>query len=236
MGRYFNPLARLSWRRATLILAQNEETVAWLPRRYRKKAIVFPNVVLDRMPSLQRGDATKVMLFAGRLLPLKGLTLAIHALALLPGWRLIVYGDGPDAPRLRLGVDLGLASAIEFRGWAPRTEVLRSMREDASVFVFPSLHDEAGWVVTEALASGLPAVCLAVGDRATSRSIGCSVTPGSPKDTARRIAEKVRAAEGSDPEILRDHAGQFLFETRLERVAKGLVAAIRAGGLERLAG
>ena len=45
-GRYLNPLSRLAWRRATLILVQNAETRDWLPRRSRHKTVVFPNVVL----------------------------------------------------------------------------------------------------------------------------------------------------------------------------------------------
>jgi glycosyltransferase involved in cell wall biosynthesis len=34
------------------------------------------------------------------------------------------------------------------------------MRERAHAFVFPSLHDDAPWVVGEALAHGVPIVCL----------------------------------------------------------------------------
>lgn len=34
------------------------------------------------------------------------------------------------------------------------------MHEESDTFLFPSLHDEAGWAVAEAIASGLPVVCL----------------------------------------------------------------------------
>ena len=34
------------------------------------------------------------------------------------------------------------------------------MRQDASVFLFPSVHDDAPWVVAEAAAQGLPVVCI----------------------------------------------------------------------------
>jgi glycosyltransferase involved in cell wall biosynthesis len=98
VARYANPLARLAWRRAELILVQNPETLAWLPSRHRQKAVVFPNVVLDREPvsgSRSRPQPPLTALFAGRLVPLKGLALALRALALLPAWRLTVCGKGP---------------------------------------------------------------------------------------------------------------------------------------------
>ena len=41
-----NPLARHSWRRADLILAQNVETRDWFPRRHRAKVRLFPNAVI----------------------------------------------------------------------------------------------------------------------------------------------------------------------------------------------
>ena len=165
-GRYLNPLARLAWRKASLILVQNPETRAWLPRRYRRKAVVLPNVFAADLDGIlpsgeRRSAAPPVALFAGRLLPWKGLSLALRALELGPDWRLVVFGSGPDLGRLRrLAHRYGVAHRAEFRGWQPREEVLRAMRDEANVLLFPSLHDEAGWVVAEALACGLPVVCL----------------------------------------------------------------------------
>lgn len=218
-GRFLNPLARASWRRASLILVQNEDTKRWLPGRHRAKAEVFPNIVLDRLAPGRRSDARRVMLFAGRLLPLKGVPLAIRALESLPDWRLIVCGDGPDSTRLRrLASRRGLEDRIEFRGWVSREDVLLAMRHEASVFVFPSLHDEAGWAVVEAMASGLPVVSLDVGGPALLARDGAVRASGGPRATAERIAQRVLQTSGLDSDRIRDRARDFLFEHRLERL------------------
>jgi glycosyltransferase involved in cell wall biosynthesis len=168
LGRYVNPLARISWRRADLILVQNPETRRWLPARYRSRVILFPHIVLDKNPGGAPAEATdhkpgskKTALYAGRLLPWKGVALALRALALLPEWELVVCGTGPDLPRLkRLARRLGVSTRLKLLGWLPRSELLRLMRDESDVFLFPSLHDEGGWVVVEALANRLPIVCL----------------------------------------------------------------------------
>jgi glycosyltransferase involved in cell wall biosynthesis len=163
-ARYLNPVARLAWRRADLILAQNRETRDWLPRRHRAKATVFPNAVIREefveagTPSVPSGPPTA--LYAGRLEPWKGMFLCLHSLALLPGWRLVVCGSGNDRPRMEhLAQSLGVDDRVEWLGWLSQEEVLRRMAE-ADVFLFPSLREEAGAVVAEACAVGLPVVCL----------------------------------------------------------------------------
>jgi glycosyltransferase involved in cell wall biosynthesis len=166
-ARYLNPLARVSWRRADLILAQNVETRDWFPRRYRTKTSLFPNAVIREeligaaAPPLRSGPPTA--LYAGRLEPFKGVFLCLHALALLPGWRLVVCGSGNDEQRLqRLARRLGVEDRVDWLGWLPQEQVLRRMAE-ADVFLFACLHEEAGAVIAEARAVGLPVVCLARG-------------------------------------------------------------------------
>ena len=96
LARYLNPLARGSWRRASLILAQNPETRNWFPRRYRPKTRVFPNAVIreDLFRTIDPPDTRRppTALFAGRLEPWKGVFLCLHTLALLPDWRLVICG------------------------------------------------------------------------------------------------------------------------------------------------
>jgi glycosyltransferase involved in cell wall biosynthesis len=194
VARYANPLARLPWARAELILVQNPETRSWLPVRHREKTVVFPHVVLDR-PGVDRRpprtDRPPVALFVGRLLPWKGVALALRTLVLLEEWTLLVCGSGPDRSRLEhLAVELGVQDRVRFLGWAPPSRVEALMRSQADVLLFPSIHDEGGFVVAEALAVGLPVVCLARGGPPEIGGIG--VAPTDVVGTVSRLAEAVR--------------------------------------------
>ena len=202
--RFLNPIARLAWRRSRCILAQNPETRDWLPLRYRDRAWILPNVALDDSGRSGGNGARSrrsppTAMFAGRLLPLKGVALAIRAMVWLPGWRLLICGTGWDEARLRdLAKRSGVGDRVSFLGNLARTDVLRLMSEQADVFVFPSLHDEGPWAVAEALASGLPVVSLNTGGPIVLGSTGVKV--GWPTETARRLAEAVeRAVPPNDP-------------------------------------
>jgi glycosyltransferase involved in cell wall biosynthesis len=197
-ARYFNPLARLSWQRARVILAANPETVRWLPRRQRKKSVIVVPPILDELPPIRtRADVHEppLALFAGRMEVWKGAHLAIMTMALLPEWHLRFCGVGGDEEYLRnLAHRLGVFERIEFKGYVPRAELLRMMREDADVLLFPSLHDEGGWVVSEAVASGLPVVCL---DRGGPPVLGGVPVPaGSTGPTVRDLARACRSVAG----------------------------------------
>jgi glycosyltransferase involved in cell wall biosynthesis len=230
-GRYANPMTRLAWRRARLILVQNPDTRQWLPSRVRGRVEVFPHVVLEEGSVSQFSPRFepegphdgRVALYAGRLLPWKGIALAIRALSLLPEWRLLVCGTGPDERRLRdIASRAGVADRATFLGWLPRDELLQLMRE-SDVFLFPSLHDEGGWVIAEALACGLPVVCLDRGG--PSVLTGWGVPVGRVKDTIAALAEGVeRAAAGgalSKPPPLFEDASRRLAALLSDRVALG---------------
>jgi glycosyltransferase involved in cell wall biosynthesis len=193
-ARYGNPLARLSWHRADLILVQNPETREWLPRRHRAKVEVFPNAVLETFERTRapRDAHLKTALFAARLSPWKGAGLAVRVIARLPGWRLVVVGSGPDAARLkRLAGRLDVSARIQYLGHVPRARLFELMREDADILLFPSLHEDAGWVVAEAGSCGLPVVSL---DRGGPPLLGAVVaTPGTVDETIERLASCVKS-------------------------------------------
>ena len=217
LARYLNPLARLSWRRADLILAQNPETRDWFPAVHRDKTRVFPNAVLreEQIPavSLRGRSDPPVAVFAGRLEPFKGVFLCLHALALLPGWKLVVCGSGSDERRLRqLAGRLGVGDRVRWLGWLTQDRVLAEMA-NSDVLLFPCLHEEAGAVVAEARAAGLPVVCLARGGPpilAGSAGIGVADT-GGVAAISRRLADASLVAlerrreggvEAADAEVL----------------------------------
>jgi len=93
-----------------------------------------------------------------QLIPRKGIDILIEAGGLLPsaGWRLDVYGDGPDRPRLERAIaarslPIRIHPALSFDR---RTEPFRT----AHCFVFPSRWDGWGMAPVEALAAGLPVI------------------------------------------------------------------------------
>jgi glycosyltransferase involved in cell wall biosynthesis len=219
-GRYANPLARLAWRRAQVVLVQNFETRAWLPRRHRDKVAVFPHVVLDQ--PIRRGPEGngRTALFAARLLPWKGGSLVIAAVAHTPDWRLRICGEGRDLGRLRrLADEKGVSSRVEFLPWLPREELLRVMREEADLLLFPSLHDEAGWVVVEALTSGLPVLCLdRGGPPLLAGNAGTVVSAaGRPGQVAERLAAALESADfrGTQTEAV---AETYQLEARFQQL------------------
>jgi glycosyltransferase involved in cell wall biosynthesis len=221
-GRYLNPFARLAWGHARLILVENEETRDWLPARHREKASIFPNTVIGDMPaSRPRSAGPPTALFVGRLVPWKGAALALEAIASLTEWRLLICGTGRDEARLRrLASRRGLGARVEFLGTLAREEVFRIMQEEADVLAFPSLHDEGGYVVAEALACGLPVVCLdrggppAIGGEAASVVRTAEGVRGVVANLARVLAKKAFA----DRITIQFRADELLLENRVDRL------------------
>lgn len=169
-----NPIVRLTWRRATLILLNNDETRQVLPRAARKKALLRPGQCVDGIEPAPATDPTAAptAVYAGRLHRFKGLELALHALALRPEWRLVLAGSGPDEARLRrLARTLGLDTRVEFCGRLPQQELWRLMAS-CDAFVLPSLKEGGGFAAFEAAALGLPVVAFdAGGPAAVARSV-----------------------------------------------------------------
>ena len=116
------------------------------------------------------------LLFVGKLISLKGIDLAIRALhASGTDARLTFIGDGDYSEKARrLARRLGIESQIALPGRMPHAEVLREYGK-FHVFVFPSLHDSGGFAVIEAMAQGLPVICLDCGGPAISVREGCGV-------------------------------------------------------------
>jgi glycosyltransferase involved in cell wall biosynthesis len=89
------------------------------------------------------------------------------------------------------------------------------MREEADVFVFPSLHDQAPLVVAEAATAGLPVVCL---DRGGAQLLGGHpVQARSPRKTAEALAAAILQVRGAGPEEFVDREEQLIRLRKLLR-------------------
>lgn len=113
----------------------------------------------------------RVLLFAGRVQPLKGLDLAVRTLAQLadPDTILLIVGgpSGPDGPdeleRIRdLVEDLGVGAQVRFVRPQPHVRLAEYYRA-ADVCLVPSRSESFGLVALEAAACGTPVVASAVG-------------------------------------------------------------------------
>jgi glycosyltransferase involved in cell wall biosynthesis len=167
----WSPLTRVAWKRAAVILANNEETIQALPRRFRAKVVLRPNAcTADELAARTRPATVEpVAVYAGRLNRFKGVELALRTIARLPDWKLVVVGDGPDARRLRrLAHELNVADRVRFEPWLAQRALWETM-STCRALLFPSLKEGAPSIVAEALALGLPVVAF---DRGGSEAIG----------------------------------------------------------------
>ena len=174
-----NPVVRRGLRRARLVLAQNDESASRL-RSLAPEIIVRPNASVDVAALLAARNAAgqareQTAVVAGRLLPLKGVSLAIRAIALLPDWKLEVIGAGPEERRLRrLAGALGIAERVTFIPWLAQQILWQRMAESSAVLV-PSIRDAASMILAEATSLGIPVVAL---DQGGPRVLA-RMTPGS---------------------------------------------------------
>lgn len=194
-------------RSAAVVVAQNSEVA----RRFkRQNPIVEPNVAIrfdrsTRPPSLR---SETDLVFVGRLVPWKGVAIAIDALTApgMEGRKLTVIGAGPDRSRLRRRAEnLGLANRVLFAGQLSRSEV-SSFLEHSNALAFPSMHDSAGWAVAEAVAASRPVVTLALcGPQVIVERAGGGCSVAATKDASQAVARAIRLATApTSPESVSD--------------------------------
>lgn len=119
-----------------------------------------------------------LVLYVGRLAPIKGLETLVDAVAWLAGRgrrvRLVVIGgeadepaDGHEADLRRRIASLGIADLVEFIGAQPQ-QTLQTYYVAADVTVLPSHYESFGMVALEAMACASPVVASRVGGLTTT--------------------------------------------------------------------
>ena len=165
-----DPFVRRTLGRADRLVSLGSEFGDRIPPRHWHKLVpmlaagVEPRSLSE--DRFRREDVFRV-LFAGRLVDLKGPRLALDAFAYFArrldgGVSFDVVGDGPLAGALSTRArKLGIEHLVRFHGARPHAETLECMRH-TDVFLFPSFEG-GGMVVPEAMAAGAPVVCLDFG-------------------------------------------------------------------------
>jgi len=166
----------------------------------------------DQAASRQRLGLPDGRLLAcvGNLVPEKNHALAIEALGRLPGFRLLIVGDGPLQRELaELVRTAGLAQRVIFRQAMPQKE-LRYVYASADSLLLTSTRE--GWpnVVLESLACGTRVVAVdvgAVGEMLTDDRVGRIVAAGDAGKLAAAVTDLLQAP--ADPHQTCRHAARF---------------------------
>jgi glycogen synthase len=132
------------------------------------------------------------VLFVGRLAPQKGVSTLIAAAALIedPSAQVLLVGDGPERPKLeREAKRIGVGDRLHFVGFLAHNR-LPAVLAHADLLVLPSLYEELGTVLLEAMWAGLPIVASRTGgipDVIEDGVNGLLVPPGEPEELAHAI-------------------------------------------------
>lgn len=174
--------------------------------------------------------AEPIVLFAGRLIPEKQVTLAVAAMALaaprIEGLRGEFLGEGPERAALDAAiVEHGLQEIVTARGFTDTQTVDAEMRR-AMCMLLTSRREGYGLVVVEAAARATPSVVLAGEDNAATEliaegvngTIAHSSDPQAVADAIVRVHEAGVALRESTARWFAENAERLSLESSLRAV------------------
>jgi rhamnosyl/mannosyltransferase len=204
---FYHPLVRRVYARARRIIVSSpdlgQHARALAPYRDRLAVVPFgidvtrwtatPSVTA-RAAAIRRRAARPLLLFAGRMVPYKGVGVLLEALSDLDVSAVLV-GDGPSKPQWEArAAALGLGDRVQFAGTVPHDE-LAALYHACDLFVLPSVTraEAFGYVQLEAMACGKPVVSTTVPSGVAwvnrHEETGLTVPPGDPAALREAVAK-----------------------------------------------
>jgi glycosyltransferase involved in cell wall biosynthesis len=203
-----DPFTRITARRSAIAFATTEETAQKVRQMGAScveiaSAVALSQQELDCLAQFSPPLNSPVRFISvARLLHWKGFYLGLRAFAKanLTDAEYWILGEGPEWERLQaLTLDLGIADRVKFWGLQPREEVLLKLGQ-CSVLVHPSLHESGGCVCLEAMAAGIPIICLDLGGPAQqiTEETGFKVTAETPEQAVNGLAQAMVKVAGDE--------------------------------------
>lgn len=180
---------------------------------------------------LRLGLHGPTLISVGHLIERKGQRHTIAALANLPGWTLLLVGEGPERARLQaLAAAQGVVDRVQFLGSQPH-EALSGLYGAADISVLASSRE--GWanVLLESMACGTPVVASAIpgnDEVVQGRAAGLIVEANTPAG----FASGVRALWADMPkrDAVRAYAERFSWDATSEGQLEVFAQAMRHAG------
>lgn len=132
----------------------------------------------------------------GYFLGLKNFEIGLRAFAQFnkqyPDCEYWLVGQGPEERRLhRLVQELRLENVVMFMPWQSREEIFKLLGE-IDILLHPSLHEQFGYVILEAMAAGRAVICLDVAGPSLLVKENCGLKI--PLTTPEKVVEDLAAA------------------------------------------
>jgi glycosyltransferase involved in cell wall biosynthesis len=204
IGKY---LLRSTFVNAEKIVVLTNEMKKDLQKISDKEIIVIPNGInLEQFIVLSKPNretnSTKIVIFVGRILAIKGLEYLIEAMKIIREYDenicLILIGDGKDRQKLEdIVKNLKLEKTVIFKGAIQNIEIPKYLFQ-ANIFVLPSLSEGFPNVILEAMAAGLPIVSTNVdglSELIKNEENGYLVDPKNPDQLAQKILKILKNKE-----------------------------------------
>jgi len=210
-------------RRAERIVVPSQ-ALADVVRGWGFEADILPHAV--SVPDLPAGGDTgrPTLVFAGRLVPQKALSVAFEAVRRNEDVTLLVAGDGPE----RAKIEAAAPGNVRFLGAQPREKVFELLRA-ADASLLSSDWESFSLVAAESLAVGTPVIASAAGGIAEvveHERNGLLVPPGELADAIRRyfdddeLRSRLRAAASDSVRRLAPEEIYPRYEWILEEAAR----------------
>jgi glycosyltransferase involved in cell wall biosynthesis len=183
------------------------------------------------------------LLFAGRVVEIKGVHTAIEAMPqiirALPGLRVVlsIVGDDRDQPylsQLRIRIEqLDIGEAVTFLPPVPEADLLQLFQEH-DIYIFPSLYEPFSLTLIHALQAGIPSVVSDVGGNpeiVRHGQTGMLFRKADPAQLATQVIKLTHdgALRSTIADHARDHAGDFTFARMIGQLEVYLLEVCQRG-------
>lgn len=201
-----NPFFLFNAVRSKAILCRTEQTSSLFPRCFQNKihyltdGAIEPEFFENKVEYCK--NKTVRIISTSRFVALKNMICVVQAMSLIPkeyDLECVMIGKGPELEKVKQLAE-ACPHKITFLKQVPRTEVLNQLKK-GDIFISPSLRDACNLALLEAMAVGLPIICLNWSGMAISTDESCAIRlpvtnpEQMPKDMADAIVKLVESPE-----------------------------------------
>lgn len=202
---YLNPLVLYPTYKAQAIIVRTNNTRSIIPNSFQKKITVCLETSMEKdifnfQCKRNIEEETIKMIITGRLVPSKNVITAIRALAsIVDKYKisLTIIGSGNEKSIIEQEIKKShLTNQVLLISEVSRNEVINELSK-SDIYLFPSLREGGSWALMEAMAVGLPVICLnwagmeIITDDQSAIRLPVSDSKQMPKDMAKAICKLI---------------------------------------------